>query len=133
MQLDAAQKSMESDCAGCCGLFPKRKKELKPVLHIDKHYSKEHLLGFTVEEVEKAAQTASKKGVKATLPVYQYRPPYCNTPTPCDDFPRSSASQLGSSYIGAQYETSAEIRPGHRLAKVTHRVVRSEVSDSVIC
>ncbi|KAG0601858.1 hypothetical protein M758_11G143500 [Ceratodon purpureus] len=117
---------MESDCAGCCGLFPKRKKESKPVLHIDKHYSKEHLLGFTVEEVEKAAQTASKKGVKATLPIHQYRPPYCNTPIPSTDVSRSSASQLGSSYIGAQYETSNEIRPGQRPAKVTHRVVRSE-------
>ena len=118
---------MESDCAGCCGLFPKRKRELKPALHIDKHYSKEHLLGFTVEEVEKATQTASKKGVKATLPIQQYRPPYCNTPIPYTDVSRSSASQLGSSYIGAQYETSNEIRPGHRPAKVTHRVVRSEV------
>jgi hypothetical protein len=117
---------MESDCAGCCGLFPKRKKESKPVLGIDKHYSKEHLLGFTVEEVEKAAQTASKRGVKATLPIPQYRPP-CDTSTPFIDVSRSSASQLGSSYIGAQYETSTEIRPGHRPAKITHRVVRSEV------
>lgn len=94
------------------------------MLHIDKHYSKEHLLGFTVEEVEKAAQTASKKGVKATLPVPQYRPPFCNTETPCTDDTKSFPNQLGSSYIGAQYE---EIRPGHRPAKVTHHVVRSEV------
>lgn len=114
---------MESDCAGCCGLFPKRRKESKPVLHIDKNYSKEHLLGFTAEEVEKAAQTASKKGVKANLPVHEYRPPFCGTETPCND----GTNQLGSSYIGTQYETFKEIRPGHRPAKVTHHVVRSEV------
>lgn len=87
-------------------------------MHIDKHYSKEHLLGFTAEEVERAAQTASKKGVKTHIPIHQYRPPSSNT---------DGTSQLGSSYIGVQYEPSKEIRPGHRPPKVTHHVVRSEV------
>ena len=123
-------KSMDTGCSGCCCLFPKRRKrDKKPSPHVEKHYnSKEHLLGFTVEEVEKATHTATKRGVKSTN---LYTPPYGNSRIMGSAGCKSGPSYLGPSYIGAQYKVSNASQPGQRLVKDTHRVVRSEVVDSI--
>jgi len=116
---------MDTGCSGCCCLFPKRRKrDKKPSPHVEKHYnSKEHLLGFTVEEVEKATHTATKRGVKSTN---LYTPPYGSSRIMGSAGCKSGSSYLGPSYIGAQYKVSNASQPGQRLVNDTHRVVRSE-------
>lgn len=118
---------MATESCGCCGLFSKRRrKEPKPAQHIHKHYSEEHLLGFTIEEVDKATQTASRIGSKSNL--IQYTPPYdigsCLGKSAQQD--KSTFKELGSSYIGSQYnvENDGSVQTPVRY---TQHVVRSEV------